>query len=58
MRDTETYRATFSAGAGEYLTELDEATWRRLRTGSRYRLKISTLSGEVKEVTPLRGSWR
>ena len=54
----EAYRATFSAGDDEYLTELDEATWRRLRTGKRYRLKVSTLSGEVKEVSPLRGSWR
>ena len=54
----EIYRATFAAGADEYLTELDAATWRRLRTGARYRLKVSTLSGEVKEVAPLRGSWR
>ena len=54
----EAYHATFSAGADEYLTELDEATWRRLRMGGRYRLKVSTLSGEVKQVTPLRGSWR
>jgi hypothetical protein len=54
----EAYRATFSAGPDEYLTELDEATWRRLRTGMRYRLKISTLSGEIKQVAPLRGSWR
>jgi len=54
----EAYRATFSAGEDEYLTELDEATWRRLRAGGRYRLKVSTLTGEVKQVTPLRGSWR
>jgi hypothetical protein len=54
----EAYRATFSAGDDEYLTELDEATWRRLRTGKRYRLKVSTLSGEVKQVSPLTGSWR
>jgi hypothetical protein len=54
----EAYRATFSAGADEYLTELDEVTFRRLRIGGRYRLKISTLSGEVKQVDPLRGSWR
>jgi hypothetical protein len=54
----EAYRATCSAGADEYLAELDEATWRRLRTGMRYRLRISTLSGEIKQVSPLRGSWR
>jgi hypothetical protein len=54
----EAYRATFSAGADDYLTELDEATWRRLRMGSRYRLTLSSLSGELKQVTPLRGSWR
>ena len=53
----EVYRATFSAGEDEYLTELDWATWRRLRTGMRYRLKLSTLSGEIKQVAPLRGSW-
>ena len=53
----EVYRATFSAGEDEYLTELDWATWRRLRAGMRYRLKISTLSGEIKQVSPLRGSW-
>jgi hypothetical protein len=53
----EVYRATFSAGEDEYLTELDWATWRRLRAGMRYRLKVSTLSGEIKQVAPLRGSW-
>jgi hypothetical protein len=54
----EAYRATFSAGEDEYQTELDEATWRRLRAGGRYRLKVGTLSGEVKQVAPLKGSWR
>jgi hypothetical protein len=54
----EAYHATFSVGADEYLTELDEATWRKLRVGGRYRLKVGTLSGEVKQVGPLRGSWR
>lgn len=54
----EAYRATFSAGDDEYLTELDWTTWRRLRMGMRYRLKVSTLSGEVKQVSPFRGSWR
>jgi len=52
------YHATFAAGEDEYLTELDEATWRRLRVGGRYRLKVSTLTGEVKQVAPLRGTWR
>ena len=54
----EAYHATFSAGPDEYLTELDLATWRKLRAGGRYRLKVGTLSGEVKQVSPLRGSWR
>ena len=54
----EVYQATFAAGEDEYLTELDWATWRRLRAGMRYRLKVSTLSGEIKQVAPLRGSWR
>jgi hypothetical protein len=54
----EAYRATFLAGEDEYRTELDWATWRRLRTGVRYRLKLGPFSGEVKEVSPLRGSSR
>jgi hypothetical protein len=52
----ETYHATFAVKGGdgdEYLTELDEATWRRLRIGRRCRLKIGALGDEVKQVTPL-----
>jgi hypothetical protein len=52
----ETYHATFAVNGSdgdEYLTELDEATWRRLRIGRRCRLKIGTLGDEVKQVTPL-----
>jgi hypothetical protein len=38
----ESYRATFSVGAdgGEFTTELDEATWRTLKVGRSYRLKV------------------
>ena len=53
----ETYRAKFSAGAAggmdEYMTELDEATWRTLEVGLRCRLKVSAFSDEVKQVTPI-----
>jgi hypothetical protein len=49
----ESYRATFAAGSDEYKAELDEATWRTLkRVGRRCRLKVSALSGEVKQVDP------
>ena len=49
----ESYRATFSADAddGEFTTELDEATWRTLKVGRRYRLKVGAFSDEVKQVT-------
>lgn len=40
-------------GADEYVTELDEATWRRLRVGRRCRLTMGAFSDEVKQVTPL-----
>jgi hypothetical protein len=52
----ETYHATFSVKGGdgdEYPTELDEATWSKLRVGRRCRLKIGALGDEVKQVTPL-----
>jgi hypothetical protein len=47
------YRATFSAdaGGGEFTTELDEATWRTLKVGRRYRLRMGAFSDEVKQVT-------
>jgi hypothetical protein len=50
----ETYHAKFSANADadEYLTELDETTWRTLKVGKRYRLMVGLLSDEVKQVTP------
>jgi hypothetical protein len=52
----ETYHATFSADADadadEYLTELDEATWRTLKVGKRYRLKVGLLTDEVQQVSP------
>jgi hypothetical protein len=53
----ETYHAKFSASADgdEYLTELDEATWRTLKVGLKCRLKMGSFSDEVKQVTPLRG---
>ena len=52
----ETYHAKFSANADadEYLTELDEATWRTLKVGKRYRLALGLLSDEVKQVSPVR----
>ncbi len=51
----DTYHAKFSANASdEYLTELDEATWRTLNVGKRYRLTMGLLSDEVKQVTPVR----
>lgn len=57
----ETYHARFSVdadadgGEREYVTELDEATWRTLEVGLKCRLKVSGFSDEVKQVTPLRG---
>jgi hypothetical protein len=52
----ETYHATFSVNADgdgdEYITELDEATWRTLKVGKRYRLKVGLLSDEVQQVSP------
>jgi hypothetical protein len=57
----ETYHAKFSANAAadEYLTELDQATWRTLKMGKRYRLRVGVLSDEVKQVSPVRdGSHR
>jgi hypothetical protein len=52
----EAYRAKFSAAGDdsedEYAAELDEATWRTLKAGLRCRLKVGTLSGEVKQVIP------
>jgi hypothetical protein len=50
----ESYRAKFSADA-EYVTELDEATWRTLEVGLRCRLTVSAFSGDVKQVTPVPG---
>ena len=51
----ETYHAKFSAraddGADEYMTELDEATWRTLKVGLKCRLKIGASGDEVKQVT-------
>ena len=49
----ETYHATFSADADghEFTAELDEATWRTLRVGKSYRLKVGAFSDEVKQVT-------
>jgi hypothetical protein len=52
----ETYQATFAVKGGdrdEYLTGLDQATWRKLRVGRRCRLKIGAFGGEVKQVTTL-----
>jgi hypothetical protein len=52
----ETYHATFSvkgSDGDDYVTELDQATWRKLRIGRRCRLKIGALGDEVKQVTPL-----
>jgi hypothetical protein len=50
----ETYQAKFSvnadSGAGEYQTELDETTWRTLKVGKRYRLKLGLRTDEVKQV--------
>ena len=54
----ESYRATFSTAAttdvddaDEFTTELDEPTWRTLKVGRRYRLKVSAFGGEVRQVT-------
>jgi hypothetical protein len=53
----ETYRAKFSVDPDDeeagYLTELDEATWRTLKVGRRYRLILGAFSDEVKRVTPV-----
>ncbi len=51
----ETYRAKFSVAADEsdLVTELDEPTWRTLKLGRRYRLKVGAFSDEVKQVSPL-----
>jgi hypothetical protein len=55
----ETYRAKFSAdadgGGDEYMTELDEVTWRTLEVGLRCHLKVGAFSDEVKQVTPVLG---
>jgi hypothetical protein len=55
----EAYRATFATSAGdgadEYVTELDEATWRTLEKGLKCRLTMSAFSDEVKQVTPVLG---
>jgi hypothetical protein len=50
----ETYHAKFSVNAdgNEYVTELGEATWRTLKAGRRYRLKVGLLSDEVLQVSP------
>jgi hypothetical protein len=52
----ETYHVKFSVNADsdadEYLTELDEATWRPLKMGKRYRLTVGLLSDEVKQISP------
>jgi hypothetical protein len=49
----ESYHATFSAGAddSEFTAELDEPTWRTLKVGRRYRLKVGAFNDEVKQVT-------
>jgi len=49
------YHATFTAGPDrdEHVAELDEATWRTLRVGHRYQLKLGPLSDEVKQVVRL-----
>jgi len=52
----ETYHARFEVkGGGEddYPIDLDYETWKRLRVGCRCRLKISGLTGEIREITPL-----
>jgi hypothetical protein len=53
----ETYHAKFAVSASddEYTTELDEATWRPLKMGKRYRLTVSLLSDEVKQISPASG---
>jgi hypothetical protein len=50
----ETYHANFAVNADgdEYSTELDEATWRTLKVGRRYRLKVGLLSDQVLQVSP------
>jgi hypothetical protein len=49
----ETYHAKFSVNAdGDgYVTELGESTWRTLKVGKRYRLKVGLLSDEVLQVS-------
>jgi hypothetical protein len=57
----ETYHAKFSAGTDdddEYVTELDEATWRTLKVGLKCRLSVGAFSDEVKRVTPVRRTGR
>jgi hypothetical protein len=55
----ETYHAKFSVtadgGEREYLTELDQATWRTLKVGKKCRLAVGAFSDEVKQVTPVSG---
>ncbi|MGD0703240.1 MAG: hypothetical protein ABSA02_25570 [Trebonia sp.] len=54
----ETYHAKFSvtadADADAYVTELDETTWRTLKVGRTYRLKVGLLSDAVQQVSPAR----
>ena len=45
-------RTDANSDADEYLTELDEATWRPLKLGKRYRLTVGVLSDEVKQIAP------
>jgi hypothetical protein len=58
----ESYRAKLSAGADdggdEYVTELDEATWRTLRVGLACRLTVGAFTGEVKHLLILRRTGR
>jgi hypothetical protein len=51
----ESYRARFASrdGEHEYVAELDEAEWKKLRIGRRCRLKVGAFSDEVKQVTRL-----
>lgn len=54
----ETYHAKFSTGTDgdpEHVAELDEATWRTLKVGLKYRLTFGALSNEVKQITPVPG---
>jgi hypothetical protein len=50
------YRVKFSVADGddaELTTELDERTWRTLKVGRRYRLKVGAFSDEIKQVLPV-----